>query len=283
MPSQHPPQRTPRRLSWRAERVIQMTTDLAYAAGLGLAVSAAPVAAQASSKSDTERTAMTDATQPTEGELQAELDARKQEFAESAPAELVALFEQGVLDVEALGVLDTAKKVGDEAPRFELPTATGNTFSLTSVLANGPAVVTFYRGGWCPYCNIQLRSYQQHLEQFRELGAELIAISPETPDVTADSEEAKSYDFHVLSDAGNEAADAFGIRYRLPDELIGFFEGRLDLAERNGDGSWTLPLGATYVIDAEGTIRYAFVSADYRERAEPADILAALRSIDDAD
>ncbi|MEM6649617.1 MAG: redoxin domain-containing protein [Pseudomonadota bacterium] len=126
----------------------------------------------------------------------------------------------------------------------------------------------------------QLRSYQEHLDTFADLGAQLIAISPESPDVTADSEEAAGYEFHVLSDPGNEAADAFGIRYRLPDELISAFEGRLDLAERNGDGSWTLPLGATYVINPQGEIIYAFLDADYRTRAEPADIIAALRSAD---
>ncbi|MEO1584130.1 MAG: peroxiredoxin-like family protein [Planctomycetota bacterium] len=270
-----------RRLSRRAERAASLAADYATIAALGLAVSASSAAGQngTSDKAMAEDRPMA-ATEPGERVLGEQLDAMKNSFAQRAPQETIDLFEQGIRDVEAIGVLDTAKKVGDRAPGFELPNAMGDSVSLDAVLAEGSAVVTFYRGSWCPYCNIQLRSYQEHLDTFADLGAQLIAISPETPDVTADSEEAAGYEFHVLSDPGNEAADAFGIRYRLPDELISAFEGRLNLAERNGDGSWTLPLGATYVINPQGEIIYAFLDADYRTRAEPADIIAALRSAD---
>ncbi len=278
MPNRIPIEGLSTRLTRRAERAIQRTTDLAYVAGLGLAVSASPVIAQpASDAPKTDEAAMTQ-TQPAKGELGRELETRKQQFEQAAPAELIETFEKGVRDVEALGVLERAKNVGDQAPMFELPDGTGETVTLAGILKSGPAIVTFYRGSWCPYCNIQLRSYQQHLDQFRALGAELVAISPEKP-TPADAEDAPNYEFHVLSDSGNEVADAFGIRYRLPDELIDAFSGRLDLAEYNGDGSWTLPLGATYVIDAEGRIVYSYLSADYRTRAEPEDLIAALRSI----
>ena len=266
------------RLSRHAERAIQRTTDLAYVAGLGLAISTtAVVSAQHTEKPKDKDSTMTHA-QPTERELQSQLDALKSQFEQRASQETIDAFEKGIRDVEALGVLDQAKNKGDAAPMFELPNATGETVSFESVLANGPAIVTFYRGSWCPYCNIQLRSYQQHMDEIRSLGASLVAISPEKP-TPADAEDAPNYEFAVLSDAGNEVADAFGIRYRLPQDLIDAFAGRLDLAQYNGDGSWTLPLGATYVIDTDGTIAHAFLTTDYRERAEPADLIEVLRTL----
>lgn len=266
------------RLGRRAQRAIQRTTDFAYIAGLGLAVTATPVvSAQHDEKPKGGQTPMTE-TQPTSTELQAELDAMKSAFEQRAPQETIDAFEKGIRDVEALGVLGSAKKQGDAAPMFTLPNGLGESVTLESILADGPTIVTFYRGSWCPYCNIQLRSYQNHMDEIRALGASLVAISPEKP-TDADAEDAPNYEFHVLSDAGNDVADAFGIRYRLPDDLIEAFGGRLDLAEYNGDGSWTLPLGATYVIDRDGTIAHAFLTADYRERAEPADLIGALKKL----
>ncbi len=269
------------RLSRSAQRAIQRTTDLAYVAGLGFAVSTASVAGAQQDekpKDGMNRMSTVSPAQPERVELQAELDALKSSFEQRAPQETIDAFEKGIRDVEALGVLERARTAGDRAPMFKLPDATGATVSLEAILADGPAIVTFYRGSWCPYCNIQLRSYQQHMDEIEALGASLVAISPEKP-TAEDAEDAPGYEFRVLSDAGNEVADAFGIRYRLPQDLIDAFAGRLDLAEYNGDGSWTLPLGATYVIDTDGTIVHAFLTADYRKRAEPAALIEVLRTL----
>ncbi|MEO1498881.1 MAG: peroxiredoxin-like family protein [Planctomycetota bacterium] len=266
------------RLNRRARQAIQRTTDLAYVAGLGLAVSTTQVTLAQHDEKPKGTSADMKHTQPAEGELQSELNELKAAFTERAPQETIDAFEKGIRDVEAMGVLDRAKNKGDRAPMFKLPDGTGESVALESILAEGPAIVTFYRGSWCPYCNIQLRSYQQHLDQISALGASMIAISPERP-TPADAEDAPNYEFHVLSDAGNEVADAFGIRYKLPQDLIDAFGGRLDLAEYNGDGSWTLPLGATYVIDSDGAIAHAFLTADYRERAEPTDLIEVLKRL----
>ncbi|MFC1805601.1 peroxiredoxin-like family protein [Planctomycetota bacterium] len=210
--------------------------------------------------------------------LQAQLDARKQEFLKTAPPELVKTFEDGV---EALRPQEKeAKKLGDKAPGFELPNATGKTVALADLLEKGPVVVTWYRGGWCPYCNIQLRALQQALPALREAGGTLVAISPELPDKALSTAEKQKLEFEVLSDVGNKVAAAYGLKYTLPAPVAAKLKGFVDLATFNGDASNDLPLAATYVIGTDGTIRYAFVDADYRKRAEPAAIVAALAKLE---
>lgn len=211
------------------------------------------------------------------GTLDEALAARKAAFTEQAPLEVSKLYDQGVIDVAESGVLDSAKKTGDAAPDFTLPHATGETVTLSELLKQGPVVLTWYRGGWCPYCNIQLHYLQQKLPAFEAAGATLVAISPELPDKSLDTKEKGELDFYVLSDTGNKVADAYGIRYKLPPEIIEAFKGRLDVPGYNGDESWTLPLSATYVIAPDGTITYAYLNPDYRERAEPAVLVEAVQ------
>jgi peroxiredoxin len=272
-----------RRIRLSADQILQRTMELAYVSALGLAVSASGAAGQ-QGKTDMKQAAQNKdaqavaAPQPAGGNrpLEAQLEAMRAQFIQRADPATVARFDKGVEDVAALGLTESAKQAGDAAPAFELPDASGATVSLASLIAQGPVVVTFYRGGWCPYCNLQLRAYQERMDRFQELGATLVAISPEVPDETLSTKEKNELAFHVLSDKGNAVADAFGVRYRLPDDLVNAFKGRLELERLNGDDSWTLPLGATYVIGRDGTIAYAYLSADYRERAEPADVEAAL-------
>jgi peroxiredoxin/YHS domain-containing protein len=214
-----------------------------------------------------------------QGPLQRELDAKRSEFDAAAPAAMKETFEEGVREVGASGVLERALKVGAKAPEFELKDATGAPVALSKLLEEGPVVLTWYRGGWCPYCNIQLQAYQQSLAEIRGAGGQLVAISPELPDNSLSTKEKNGLAFVVLSDVGSAVARAYGVSYRLPDSLIDAFKGRLDLATLNGDDSWELPLGATYVIARDGTIAYAFLSEDYRERAEPGAIVEALKGL----
>lgn len=207
------------------------------------------------------------------------LDARRAAFASGISAEVLAIHEQGIKDVAASGVLGRALKVGDTAPDFELPDARGGTTSLKSLLASGPVVVTWYRGGWCPYCNIQLRAYQAILPEMEAAGAKLVAISPQTPDASLTTAEKGGLAFAVLSDSGNRVARSYGVSYKLPDGVASLLEKGVGLSKLNGDSSMELPLAATYVIDRSGRIVYAFVDADYRNRAEPGAIVDALRSL----
>ncbi|MFN5943720.1 MAG: YHS domain-containing (seleno)protein [Phycisphaerae bacterium] len=214
--------------------------------------------------------------------LKPQLDAMRENFATKAPADVIALYDKGIRDVAAGGVTETALKVGAKAPEFTLPDAKGESVALATLLAKGPVVVTWYRGAWCPYCNIQLREYQKAMPELTALGANLVAISPQTPDNSLTTQQKNELSFNVLSDKSNAVARQYGIAYTLPPEIAASFKGKLDLVKFNGDESNELPLSATYVIGTDGVIRYAFVDADYRNRAEPADIIAALRALQPA-
>jgi peroxiredoxin len=211
--------------------------------------------------------------------LKQELDARRAKSAQNAPPERSAAFQRGVDQLIADGIADRAVKEGDIAPDFSLPNAREDQISLYACLARGPVVLAFYRGGWCPYCNMQLRAYQTILPELRSLGATLIAISPETPDASLSTTEKNELEFDVLSDINSDAGRAFRLMFELPDELQAIYtEMGNDLARRNADGKWHLPIPATYVIDANKRVTLAFLDADYRNRLEPADIVAALRA-----
>ncbi len=175
--------------------------------------------------------------------------------------------------------MEAAIGVDDQAPSFTLPDAQGNPVSLAELLRHGPAVVTFYRGGWCPYCNLQLRAYQAALPEMAALGARLVAISPQMPDGSLSTAEANALTFDVLSDVGNAVARSFGLVYALPEELrAALRSNNKALPGINGDESWELPVPATYVIDRDRRVALAAIDVDYRNRLEPETILAALKS-----
>ena len=195
-------------------------------------------------------------------------------------ADTLAVMDRATDAVRASGLADSALTVGDAAPTFSLPNASGETVALADVLASGPVILTFYRGGWCPYCNLELRAYQTLLPEIEAAGATLVAVSPQTPDASLTTQEKKDLTFTVLSDEGNAVARQFGLVHTLPADLVAAYDQfGLDVAGSNGDASGDLPLPATYVIDPDGTIRYAFVDADYTKRAEPSEVLASLQAV----
>lgn len=214
----------------------------------------------------------------TDHPMKDKLDERKKSFSLKADEAKKKTYEEGILAVAESGVLETAKKVGDEAPQFSLPNATGNYVDLKSLLEKGKVVLTWYRGGWCPYCNINLHYLQEELDNFKEQGATLIAITPELPDNSMNTTEKNDLKFEVLSDLGNRVAKKYGIVFKLTDEVAKYYNDAFNLEKYNGDTSNELPLAATYVIDQNGKIIYSFLDADYRNRAEPAAITAFLKS-----
>ncbi|WP_447038865.1 peroxiredoxin-like family protein [Streptomyces sp. DSM 118878] len=196
------------------------------------------------------------------------------------PTDVLEVMDRGAAELLATRIAESALGTGDRAPRFTLPSATGKEVSLDALLAEGPVVLTFYRGAWCPYCNLALRALQQHHDDITARGARLVAVSPQIPDESISLTEKEGLGFDVLSDLGSDVAKQYGIAFDLSDEL-GALYNRLgfELHRVNGGHARTLPLPATYVIDPAGAVRWAFVDADYSVRAEPSDILAALDSL----
>ncbi|MBH0008085.1 peroxiredoxin-like family protein [Salinibacterium sp. SWN1162] len=212
--------------------------------------------------------------------LTQQLKERADATAASKSAEDLATLTNSVTEVENAGIVNNALKVGDTAPDFALADAEGNTVRLSELLEKGPVAIAFYRGAWCPYCNLELKALQELLPEFRAAGATLVAISPQTPDESLSTEEKHNLEFPVLSDSELEAINGFGLIHPVDERTKVYYEkAGFDLVKSNGAAGWQLPLPATYVIAPDRRIRFAFVNADYKLRAEPSDVLAAIKAI----
>jgi peroxiredoxin len=209
--------------------------------------------------------------------LKTELEAFRAEFMGKVPPEIREAMGRADLDLANSGIAESALRTGDTVPDFELADARGGRVRLSTLLRQGPVVLSFYRGGWCPYCNLELRALQLALPEFEGHNAMLVAVSPQTPDESLTTAEKNELAFPVLSDTGSAVARSFGIAFDLADELRPIYTrfGHA-LPDRNGADSWLLPIPATYVIGQDGCIALAFVNIDYRTRLEPALIVDAV-------
>lgn len=216
--------------------------------------------------------------------LQAKLDAFKADFEAgkppyNVPRSVIDVMHRATSDLIASGAAARARKAGEMAPAFTLKDPDGKPVSSRDLLARGPLVVSFYRGVWCPYCNMELQALQTALPEFQKLGARVVAISPQTPVNSRESMRQNELSFPILSDTHNDVAAAFGLRFALPNYLVELYKNlKNDLPAFNDDPSWTLPMPARFVIGQDGIILYAEVNPDYTRRPEPADMLPALRA-----
>jgi peroxiredoxin len=212
--------------------------------------------------------------------LKQEIETFVSETAGRIPPQVLAELKQSIDQVKASGIAQRALTVGDDAPAFTLPNAQGRTVVLTDLLRHGPVIISFYRGIWCPYCNLELRAYQRILSDIRAAGGDFIAISPQTPDNSLSTAEKNGLEFEVLSDRANRVASEFGIACAIPDvvkRVTAMFGA--DIAVINGSDDGRLPISATYVVDTQRRIVLASVDADFRVRLEPADALAVVRQV----
>ena len=214
---------------------------------------------------------------PNKESLKSKLDAKKEASKLKTDPTTAKVFKEGIESVMESGVLENALKVGDVAPNFKLKIALGETVDLYEYLKKEKVVLTLYRGGWCPYCNITLQQLQQELPNFKTNGAQLIALTPELPDKSLSTSEKHDLKFEVLSDVGNKVAKEYGIVFKLTNEVAEIYNRFFSIVDFNGDASNELPLAATYIIDQEGKIIYAFLDADYRNRAEPSELTEVLK------
>ena len=180
----------------------------------------------------------------------------------------------------AAGIAEKAIKQNAVFPAFTLANSNNEERSLDAFLSDGPLVISFYRGAWCPYCNLEINALQKRLPEITALGAQLIAISPQTPDKSHDQITNSKLGFEVLSDIGNVLAKECGLVFTLPEPLRPIYAAwQLDIPGHNGDDSFELPMPATFIIDTGGQVRYAFVDMDYTQRLEPDIIIEQLKSL----
>ena len=214
--------------------------------------------------------------------LQDKLDALKADFkAGKFPLvptkDQLSLMDRATDDLIASGQAQRALKAGDRAPEFVLPDPDNNPVSSATLLAKGPLVVSFYRGVWCPYCNLELQALQSALPEIEKRGASLIAISPQTAPNSRKSQRQNSLSFPILTDAKSEVAAKFGVRFNLPGYLIDLYKSfKNDLPLVNDDNSWVLPMPARYVIGPNGVIAYSEINPDYTQRPDPSELLPVL-------
>lgn len=214
--------------------------------------------------------------------LQDRLDALKADFEGGRlgfkpTSDVLDVMHRGTADLIASGQALNAKKAGDKAPEFTLKDPDGNPISLASLLARGSVVVSFYRGAWCPYCNLDLQALQAALPEIEARGASLIAISPQTAPNSRKSQRDNKLAFPILSDDKSCVAAAYGLRFSLPDYLVELYKGfKNDLPTFNDDPAWVLPMPARYVIGSDGIIAYAEVNPDYTQRPDPSELLPVL-------
>ncbi|MFD6161944.1 peroxiredoxin-like family protein [Nocardia sp. NPDC060256] len=205
-------------------------------------------------------------------------DQLKATAAEHLPADVLAVFDHSVQGFLDQGIPSGAIRAGQRLESFTLDDATGTPVSLDQLASAGTVVLVFYRGGWCPYCNLALRTYQQELlPQLGAFGAQLVAVSPQSPDESLSTTEKAGLEFTVLSDPGSRVAERIGIAFQQADEVLAAQRKLgLDLAEVNAEGSTRLPRPTVLIVDQDRIVRFVDVQPDYTARTEVADVIAAL-------
>ncbi len=199
---------------------------------------------------------------------------------EKIPAEALAIMDKATGDLLQQSLSKSVISNGSELPIGELTNTKGEKVNISSFIGTKPLVISFYRGGWCPYCNIELKALQNSLSNFKELGAELIAITPETPDNSLTTKEKNELEFEVLSDINNIYAKSLGLVFEMPEDLIALYhQFGLHVDKHNENKSYELPMPATFVIDVHGKIILSFVKEDYTKRLDPNDIIASLQEL----
>ena len=214
--------------------------------------------------------------------LQDRLDAFKADFISGKlpfkpSRERLQTMQRATDELIASGQAQRARKAGDTAPDFTLLDPDGQPVSSRELLARGPLVISFYRGVWCPYCNLELQALQETLADITARGASLVAISPQTAPNSRKSQRDNKLGFPILSDVKSEAANAFGIRFALPPDLVAVYAGfGNDLAVVNDDPAWVLLMPARYVVGTDGIIAYSEINPDYTQRPDPSELLPVL-------
>jgi len=198
------------------------------------------------------------------------------------PDSVLDMMQDATHGLQAAGLADLAIKVGDVAPDFTLSEVGDGQIRLSDLLVNGPVVVNFYRGGWCPYCNLEMQALQQSLPAIKQAGGQLLSIAPELPGHAAQTRDKGNLTFPLLHDQDNQVARTYGLVFTLPEILRPVYAGLgIDLVDNQGNDHFELPIPASYIVGQDGVVVFAFVDVDYTQRMEPANIVEALKDLKD--
>ena len=212
--------------------------------------------------------------------LREELEQFNSGFIAQVAEDVVSTMNSAVQTLASSGLVDLALKEGQHAPDFDLPEIGGERIRLSELLNAGPVVITFYRGGWCPYCNLEMQALQSALPEIEAAGACLIAIAPELPKFASQTRDKGNLTFPLLSDSNNETARRYGLVFTLPESLRPIYDGfGIDFPASHGNSDFELPMPATYIVASDGTVAHAFVDVDYTKRMEPSEIINILKTL----
>ena len=193
------------------------------------------------------------------------------------PPEILRTMMQATQELVASGIAGKAVQAGEQAPGFSLPNTRGEIVSLAPLLEKGPVVLNFYRGAWCPYCQLELKALNDALPEITALGASLLSISPNVVEKSAEFAAENPFNFDILSDGDNKVANEYRLVFTLAEQLLPIYaKFGIDLPVFDGNDRFELPMPATYVVRADGTIAGGFVNEDYTKRMEPVDIIKCL-------
>jgi len=207
--------------------------------------------------------------------LKKELADFAEQMSKQAPKEVLRTMGEEIGKLAQSGITESAKSIGDIAPDFELENSDGIKVSLSSLLENGNVVISFNRGNWCPFCNLEFKALQEAISEIKEVGSNTVVISPQLPIMSRQLKQDNGLTYDILYDKGNEVAKQFGISFALLESLRSIHDAfGMDIPAHNGDNSFELPLAATYVVNKDRKIIYAYLNTNWMERAEPEEFLA---------
>ena len=209
--------------------------------------------------------------------LYQQLQKRARETAEKAPEEVLLKMQEATRELVQQNITENSLKEGNEAPEFSLPNKDGKTISSQDL--KQPLIISFYRGSWCPFCNLEMAAWEKIYPEVKKAGAELIAISPNTELKVKEMQKKHNVEFELLSDLGNTVAKQFGLVFTLPEMLRPVYKDfGINIPEDNGDNTYEIPIPATYIIK-DGKVAYAYVEVNHKIRAEPSEVLEALNDL----
>ena len=212
--------------------------------------------------------------------LAEEIKKFQEEFVSKLPADFKAAALEDTKKLEDSKISEDALQVGDIAPDFNLSNAVGNKVSLYKTLEDSDFVVlNFYRGAWCPYCNLEMNALREINGEIESFNSKIIAISPETPDLSLSMKEKHNLEFEVLSDTDYIVEKEYGLVFSLSEKLRPYYEEfGFDIPAATNNSSYDLPMPAIYVVNKNKEIVFAFIDEDYKKRCEPQDILDAIKN-----